>query len=367
MYPEKSKKVWRNKMEFNEIIELLQSLLYARGACGEEKEVRKLCFRLFKEITDEVWEDPFGNLICKIAGEIKDAPAIRLMAHMDELSLIVKRINEDGSLRVDPLGGLLPGAIGQCPVDILGDHELISGVLSFGSLHITKETVTTHKMVPEEERGLGKALAWEDVKVITRKSPQELIENGVHPGTRVVMGEQRRKLFVFQDCIAGYFLDNRAAIAVCICAFKRMKSKKLKPKNDVYLVASCLEEIGGHGASYAARTLPGDLTIAIDVGPVASEYQINLTSDPIIVYQDTFSLYDKETSDHLVKLGKELGQQPQCAILGNYGSDASLAQSRGQTARSALICFSVENTHGYEIMHKESISQCANLLEAFLC
>ena len=26
-------------MEFNEIVELLQTLLYARGACGEEEEV----------------------------------------------------------------------------------------------------------------------------------------------------------------------------------------------------------------------------------------------------------------------------------------------------------------------------------------
>lgn len=353
-------------MEFNEIVELLQTLLYARGACGEEEEVRKLCLRLFKEIMDEVWLDPFGNLIGKMGGEIKKAPAIRLMAHMDEISMIVKRINEDGSLRVDPLGGILPGAIGQCPVDILGDQERFSGVLSFGSLHVTKETISTYKMVPEDEKGLGKALAWEDVKVITRKSLQELVQSGVHAGTRVVIGQQRRELFMFQDCIAGYFLDNRAAIAVCLCALKRMRQSHQRPKSDVYLVATCMEEIGGLGASFAARTLPGDLTIAVDVGPVAAEYGTKLSSNPIIVYQDTFSLYDKRTSDNLMRLARELGQEPQCAIWGNYGSDASMAQNRGQSARSALVCFPVENTHGYEIMHKESISQCANLLVAYL-
>lgn len=354
-------------MEFNEIINLLQQLLYARGACGEEEEVRNLCFSLFKEVVDEVRIDPFGNLIGKVFGERKEAPPIRLMAHMDEISMIVKRINEDGSLRVDPLGGILPGAIGQCPVDILGDQERFSGVLSFGSLHVTKETVSTYKMVPEEEKGLGKALTWEDVKVITRKSLKELAQNGVHAGTRVVIGKQRRELLMFQDCIAGYFLDNRASIAICLCAFKRMRQRNQRPNNDVYLVATCMEEIGGQGASYAARTLPGELTIAVDVGPVATEYGTRLSGGPIIVYQDAFSVYDKRTSDNLVSLARELGQEPQCAIWGNYGSDASLAQSRGQSARSALICFPVENTHGFEIMHKESISQCANLLAAFLC
>ena len=354
-------------MEFNEIIELLQKLLYARGACGEEDEVRELCDFLLKEVADEVWQDPFGNLIGKVVGEVKEAPPIRLMAHMDEISMIVKRINDDGSLRVDPLGGILPGAIGQCPVDILGDQERLSGILSFGSLHVTKETIHTYKMVPEDEKGLGKALTWEDVKVITRKSSNELMLSGVHAGTRVVIGQQRRELLLFQDCIAGYFLDNRAALAVCLCAVKRLRQSQKRPASDVYLVATCMEEIGGQGASYAARTLPGDLTIAIDVGPVAAEYATRLNENPIIVYQDMYSLYDKKTSDHLVRLSKELGQEPQCAIWGNYGSDASLAQSRGQTARAALICFPVENTHGYEIMHRESISQCANLLAAFLC
>ena len=57
----------------------------------------------------------------------KGGPAIRLMAHMDEISMIVKRINEDGSLRVDPLGGILPGAIGQCPVDILETKRNFQG------------------------------------------------------------------------------------------------------------------------------------------------------------------------------------------------------------------------------------------------
>lgn len=353
-------------MKSKDRIELLQLLVNARGPCGQEDEVRALCQKELQPLVDETWVDAAGNLIGKISGTDTALEAIRVMVHMDEISLIVKRINEDGSLRVNPLGGILPFAFGQGPVDIMGDRENCLGILSFGCMHTTKESPNINKMVPEKEQGLGKSPGWEDVTVITRKTLDELNEAGIYPGTRVVISKSRRQLHLFQDCIAGYFLDNRAAIVIAISALKNMKLNKKKPKRDVYFVATCSEEVGGHGASYAARTLPGEIILAIDVGPVAKEYQTVLSPDPIIVYQDEAALYDKKTCQKLMDLGFQLGLKPQSRILENYGSDASLAQSRGQSAKSALLCFPVENTHGYEIMHKESLNNCTTLLETYL-
>lgn len=346
--------------------ELLQDLVNARGPCGEEEEVRILCQKHLEGIVDKVWVDPAGNLIGKIAGSDPSSDSIRVMVHMDELSLIVKRINEDGSLRVNPLGGIFPFSIGQGPVEIMGDKKTFTGVLSFGCVHTTKESTAINKMMPEKNSGLGKNPEWDDVVITTRKSVEELKAAGVHPGTRVVIAQSRRQLHQFQDCIAGYFLDNRASIFVAIEAFKKIRNSIKKPKGDVYFVATCSEELGAHGASYAARTLPGDITLAIDVGPVAKEYQTVLSADPIIVYQDAVGLYDKKISDRIVQLAEDLNFKPQCAVFGNYGSDASLAYSRGQSAKAALICFPVENTHGYEITHQKSLEQCAALLQAYL-
>lgn len=347
-------------------IDLLQALINARGPCGDEEEVRVLCQKQIEGIVEDIWIDPAGNLIGKVSGSDPDSDSIRVMVHMDELSLIVKRINEDGSLRVNPLGGILPFSFGQGPVEIMGDREIFTGILSFGCMHTTKESININKMIPEEHRGQGKTPGWDDVVITTRKSLNELKEAGVHPGTRVVIAQTRRQLHLFQDCIAGYFLDNRASIFVAIEAFKQIKINNKKPKRDIYFVATCTEEVGAHGASYAARTLPGDITLAIDVGPVAKEYQTTLSADPIIVYQDAVGLYDKKICDRLVILGESLNLKPQCAIFGSYGSDASLAYSRGQSAKAALICFPVENTHGYEITHKKSLERCAALLQAYL-
>lgn len=353
-------------MNTTEQLDLLQALIDARGPCGEEDEVRDLCQKEIEGIVDSIWIDPAGNLIGKVEGETGESGSIRVMVHMDEISLIVKRINEDGSLRVNPLGGIHPFSLGQGPVDVMGDQEVFSGVLSFGCMHTTKETVNVNKMTPEEDQGLGKTPAWDDVTIITRKSPKELENAGVHPGTRVVVAQSKRKIHQFQDCIASYFLDNRAAIFVAISAFKQIKLSGKKPKKDIYFVATCTEEVGAHGASYAARTLPGDITLAIDVGPVAKEYQTVLSPDPIVVYQDAVGLYDKKICDRLVHLGLKLNYKPQCATFGSYGSDASLAYSRGQSAKAVLLCFPVENTHGYEITHKDSLKCCASLLKEYL-
>lgn len=355
-------------MKDNQIFNLLQQLINARGPCGQEDEVRILCEKELHTLADEMWVDAAGNLIGKISGSENTSDGnINLMVHMDELSLIVKRINEDGSLRVNPLGGIFPFNFGQGPVDIMGNKKCFSGVLSFGSMHTTKETAETHKMIPKEYRGLGETPGWEDVKIITRMSLDELEEAGVYPGTRVVIGQNVRKLHFFQDSVASYFLDNRASIAIALTALKQLREKNIRPKKNIYFVATCSEEVGAHGASYAARTLPEGITLAIDVGPVAKEYGTVLREDPIIVYQDAIALYDKKTCDRMVFLAEKLGLKPQRTLFGSYGSDASLAYSRGQSAKAALICFPVENTHGYEITHINSLNKCADLLESYLC
>ena len=65
-------------------------------------------------------------------------------------------------------------------------------------------------------------------------------------------------------------------------------------------------------------------------------------------------------------LGKKLKLNSQPAIFETYGSDASIAHSLGQSAKSALVCFPVENTHGYEIAHMQSLNHCVELLLAYV-
>ncbi|MEN1233079.1 M42 family peptidase, partial [Pseudomonas aeruginosa] len=84
---------------------LLEELLLARGPGGQEDEVRAICQRELEGCCDEVGSDAAGNLVARISPphlprEQARRAAVRLLAHLDEIAMIVKRVEADGTLRV---------------------------------------------------------------------------------------------------------------------------------------------------------------------------------------------------------------------------------------------------------------------------
>lgn len=147
--------------------ELLQELLLAYGPCGQEDAVRDICRRELAPRVDECWTDDAGNLVGLIRGEADGAPTTRVLAHLDELSMLVKRVGPDGSLHLTPLGTMYPGNFGLGPVAILGRREMLTGVLTLGSEHTTKESARIWETKPDQG---DKALDWLHVYVFTGRT-----------------------------------------------------------------------------------------------------------------------------------------------------------------------------------------------------
>lgn len=86
---------------------LLTELLNARGPGGQEDEVRAICLRELGLFCDDTHVDPAGNVVGVIRGGRTGSPeaAIRVMAHLDEIAMIVKNVLENGTLEVLALGG----------------------------------------------------------------------------------------------------------------------------------------------------------------------------------------------------------------------------------------------------------------------
>jgi len=120
-----------------EVEPLLTELLMARGPGGQEDEVRSICLRELTAFCDDLKVDRAGNVIglIKAAHDSDPGEAIRVMAHLDEIAMIVKTVEADGTLKVVALGGAQPICFGACPVDMLGDRTTLPGVLSYGSMH----------------------------------------------------------------------------------------------------------------------------------------------------------------------------------------------------------------------------------------
>jgi putative aminopeptidase FrvX len=347
--------------------ELLQQLLWAYGPCGQEDAVRDICRRELESSADQTWTDEAGNLIGLIRGNSDSdnpgPPAIRVMAHMDELSMLVKRVEHDGSLHLTPLGTMYPANFGLGPVAVLGDQQTLCGVLTVGSEHTTKESQRIWETKPDQG---DKSLDWSHVYVFTGCTPKALAAAGVQPGTRVCIDRSKRTLVEFGDYLGSYFLDDRAAVTALLQMARQMREDGQRPAGDIYVIFTTNEEIGGVGGSYASRTLPGELTIALEVGPTEAEYSTSVSGGPIIAYSDEQCVYDKDVADRLMSIAAELGLHPQPAVLGAFESDASHAKASGLSPKAALLCLPTLSTHGYEVIAREAIPAMTTVLAKFL-
>jgi putative aminopeptidase FrvX len=342
--------------------DLLQELLGTYGPCGQEDAVRQICRRELAPLVDELWVDAAGNLVGLIRGGDGGDPPVRVMAHMDELSMLVKRVEPDGSLHVTQLGTMYPGNFSLGPVAMLGDRETLCGVLTLGSEHTTKESPRIWETKPDQG---DKALDWLHVYVFTGRTREELSAARIGPGTRVCVDRSKRTLVEFGDYLGCYFMDDRAAVTALLQAAPLLAQPAQRPGGDVYLVFTTNEEIGGVGGSYASRTLPGDLTLAVEVGPTEAEYATTCSGGPIVGYSDALCVYDKDVADRLMDIAAGLGLSPQAAVLGAFESDASHAKASGLCPRAGLLCLPTLSTHGYEVIGRDAIPAVTRVLAAF--
>lgn len=175
------------------------------------------------------------------------------MAHMDELSMIVKRVESDGTLHMTQLGTMYPGNFGLGPVAVLGDNETLTAVLALGSEHTTQESSRIWETKPDQG---DRALDWHHVYVFTGRSPEELSAAGVHAGTRVCIDRSKRSVVEIGDYVGAYFLDDRAAVTALLKAARELRERDRRPADDVYLVFTTNEEIGGVGVPTPAPPCP---------------------------------------------------------------------------------------------------------------
>jgi len=209
---------------------LLKRLSEAHGVSGYEHQVRAMVQECFGRFADQTTVDTLGNVVALKRGTGPDPrPAVMLAAHMDEIGLIVREL-EDGFIHFGQVGGyddrVLPGQ----QVVVHGRREL-TGVIGVAPPHV----------VPQVER---KKPFPADKLLIDVGLPPEEVSRLVRVGDLVTMKCDLVELK--GDLVAGKALDDRAsvvAVAVCLEELSRLHHTW-----DVYAVATVQEEMGVKGA-----------------------------------------------------------------------------------------------------------------------
>ncbi len=337
----------------DDLFDKIKELVLYHSPSGVETEIDRALLKQFTALNVETWQDRAGNVIAKISGQSSQR-AIAITAHKDEIGTLVKSIDANGCLQVRRLGGSFPWVYGEGVVDIIGDNEVISGILSFGSRHVSHES-------PQKAQQVDKPLTWEDAWVETKCSLEELAAFGVRPGTKVVIGKHRKQPFRLKDYIASYTLDNKASVAILL----ELAKKITNPPVDIYLVASAKEEVGAIGALYFTQNQKLDALIALEICPLADEYPIESGETPVLLSQDNYGVYDEFLNAEIRQAAKKAEIPLQLAVIDGFGSDASIAMKFGHVSRGACLSFPTQNTHGYEIAHLGAIANCIEVLATY--
>lgn len=223
--------------------ELISRLSSARSPSGFEDEIRKEIVEN-AEGYDEAKEDRLGNLIFR-KGE--GGRVVMLDAHMDEIGLMVKYIDENGFVYFTTLGGFWQPTLINQRVEVLGE-DWVNGVIGSKAPHLM-EKEETEKMPKVKELFI-------DVGAESRKEVEEM---GIRVGSPVVWKSEFTRLRGRRYC--GKAMDDRLGVYVLLELMKRAEFD-----GTLLFVFSTQEEVGLKGAKVAAFNLQPDYAIAVDVG-----------------------------------------------------------------------------------------------------
>lgn len=245
-------------------IALLERLCLAAAPSGEERAVALILREAFAAAGLPAQADRQGNLWARVAGVGGPGPVTAVMAHMDEVGLVVRRVEPDGFLRVIRIGGIGRRSLAGRPVQVLGVHGLVPGVLGVQSHHLTDPAQA--QTVPSVED------AYIDVGC---RSAEEIAALGIGIGTKAVFDAPFRRLA--NERVSGKAMDNRALCLLLVGLARRFAADP--PPHDVALVGTVREEFNLRGALGALAAIKPDLALVLDVMPAADTPDVHGVND----------------------------------------------------------------------------------------
>ncbi|AIS51625.1 endoglucanase [Thermoanaerobacter kivui] len=226
--------------------DLLKKLSESYGVSGHERGIYDLLKKEFEPISDEVKEDNFGNLIFKKKGT-KGKYKVMLAAHLDEIGLMVKDIDEKGFIKFTTVGGVDQRTLPSQEVIVHGKKDLL-GVIGSKPPHLLSS------------EDMEKAIKIDDMYVDVGLQKEE-VEKLVSIGDIITVKREFKELL--NENVSGKALDDRAGVVVMAVCLEELK--KVYHYHDVYAVATLQEEVGVRGATTSSYNIEPDIAIAIDV------------------------------------------------------------------------------------------------------
>jgi endoglucanase len=224
----------------------LEELLRTPSPSGFETAGQRVWVDYVRAFADEVRTDDYGNAVAVHEGS-GDGPELAFAGHSDQIGFIVRRITEEGFLRIGPIGGA-DRTVSK------GQHVTVhaevprQGVVGQTAIHL--------RDVGEEEYD-DIAEQYVDIGAESREEAADLVDVG-DPVTVSGTVEQ-----LHGTRVAASGMDNR--VGTWSAAEGLRRAVKADVDATVYAVSTVQEEVGLQGAKMVGFDLAPDAAVAVDV------------------------------------------------------------------------------------------------------
>ncbi|MFT9493772.1 M42 family metallopeptidase [Anaerosolibacter sp.] len=332
--------------------QMLRDMAETPGISGFEHIVSGVIQRYFQALADEFKSDRLGNLVMYKKGMGPNPIKIMLAAHMDEIGLMVKKIDDKGFIQFTNIGGVDQRTLLTQEVMVHGTQDLF-GVIG---------TKPPHILDPSDR---SKAIKMEDMLIDVGLSKEE-VEKIVRVGDSITI---HRKMITLQNgLIAAKALDDRAGVAVMYECLQILQ--KLKHQCDVYAVATVQEEVGTRGATVSTYNILPDIGIAIDVTfgstpELSKDETYELGKGPTIglganIHPKIYDRFVQIAKDHNIPYHVEI-------VPGHSGTDAWAMQVTQSGVATGLLSIPLRYMHtSVETLDTNDIKNTGKLLAYFI-
>ncbi|MUK90037.1 M20/M25/M40 family metallo-hydrolase [Ornithinibacillus sp. L9] len=310
--------------------DFLLELLRTPSPSSQEVEIQKKWISYVKDFADDIITDHAGNAIGVLNPDAEFK--VLLAGHCDEIALVVNRIDEEGYLHFDKMGGINPKAAVGMKTTVLGYNKEISGVIGVNAQH---------------HGGLKDKFDLEDLFIDCGFKSKEEAEQYVQIGDLVVYKVEPEILM--DRYLSGRGLDNRTGSFIVAEVLRRLKDRGCSV--GIYAASTVNEETNMGGAYFAAAGINPTMAIACDV-TFATDYpgvnknkhgDIRLENGPVLAKGAPIN---RKINIMLEKAAKKLNMNVQFELTPRMtGTDADKMRLTGKGVPVSLVSLPLRYMH----------------------
>ncbi|MBR5702298.1 MAG: peptidase M42 [Oscillospiraceae bacterium] len=333
-------------------LDTFKRLLAVDSTTGQYEEIQKLLCAILDELGFPHTVARKGGVIADLGGERN---ALCLTAHLDDIGLMVRHVNGDGTLNVCPVGGLYPFYCVTENVRVYTrDGKVYTGTVcrTPNSIHVTEEELRT--VLPDFRTNVCVVL---DENVHSAEETRAL---GIDTGDIIAL---EPRLSISNGYLKSRFIDDKACAALLLALMKGMKESGKTPGRKIYAYFAVYEEIG-HGTV----VLPRDVEdmIAIDIAPTGPDQNSDERKVSIFAKDSRYPYHWGLTNELRSAAVRADIPFVMDIFTPHYGTDCDPVITAGYDVRHGAIGPGTANSHGYERTHLEGIKATHDLLAAYL-